>query len=374
MTDFPVAEYEARLARAQAAMAMAGIDALFLNTEAELNWFTGFRTAFWQSPTRRWYLVVPRDGLPTALVPRIGAALMRDGFVGDVLAFDAPAGGNEGLGELTALLRPHARIATPMGEEASLRMALAEFDALRAALGAEWVDASPLLKRLQMIKSPAEIAVLREICTIGSRAFARLPELVGAGQTLEGAFRAFRIALLEEGAEDVPYLVGGAGPNGYVDVISPASTRALVAGDVLMLDTGARLGGYFCDFDRNVAIGRASEAACRAHETLWRATEAGLAAARPGTRACDLFHAMAGVLGTGSDIGRLGHGLGLRLTEWPSLAPHDTTVLAPGMVLTLEPSVMVADGAMMVTEENILITDGAPELLTRRAERELPVI
>jgi len=81
---------------------------------------------------------------------------------------------------------------------------------------------------------------------------------------------------------------------------------------------------------------------------------------------------MSEVLGGGSDIGRLGHGLGLRLTEWPSLAPHDTTALAPGMVLTLEPSITVDGGAMMVTEENILITDGAPELLTSRADRELP--
>ena len=133
MTDFPRAEYEARLARAQEAMAAAGIDALFLNTEAELTWFTGFRTAFWQSPTRRWYLVVPREGLPTALVPRIGAALMQSAFTGRVEVFDAPAGGHEGLAALAQLLSPYARIGMPMGEEASLRMSLTEFDTLRRA-------------------------------------------------------------------------------------------------------------------------------------------------------------------------------------------------------------------------------------------------
>jgi len=373
MTDFPRAEYEARLVRAQDAMAAAGIDALFLNTEAELNWFTGFRTAFWQSPTRRWYLIVPRDGLPIALVPTIGAALMRSAFTGRVEVFDAPAGGNEGLATLAGLLSAFARIGLPMGEEASLRMSLTEFDALRRALTAEWVDATPLLKALQTIKSPAEIAVIREICAIGSRAFAKLPSLAQAGRPLTDTFRAFRIALLEEGAEDVPYLVGGAGPDGYDDVISPPSTTPLAAGDVLMLDTGAQLKGYFCDFDRNIAIGRASDAAKRAHDTLWHATEAGLTAARPGAEACEVFAAMAGVLGGGSNIGRLGHGLGLRLTEWPSLAPHDTTRLAPGMVLTLEPSITLENGAMMVSEENILITDGAPELLTTRADKELPI-
>ncbi|RME18910.1 MAG: M24 family metallopeptidase, partial [Alphaproteobacteria bacterium] len=74
-----------------------------------------------------------------------------------------------------------------------------------------------------------------------------------------------------------------------------------------------------------------------------------------------------------SDIGRLGHGLGLRLTEWPSIAPHDETVLEPGMVMTLEPSLALAGGRMMVSEENIVITDGPPELLTERAPEEIVV-
>lgn len=371
MTDFPRAEYEARLARAQEAMAAAGIDALFLNTEADLRWFTGFRTAFWQSPTRRWYLIVPRADLPRAIVPTIGAGLMEKAFVGGVEAFDAPAGGGEGMALLGARLAPFDRIAMPMGEEASLRMSLAEFEALRRGLSAEWVDASPLLKALQMVKSPAEIAMIREICAIGGRAFARLPGLVHAGQPLVETFRAFRIALLEEGAEEVPYLVGGAGPGGYTDVISPPGSAPLATGDILMLDTGASLAGYFCDFDRNFAIGQPAEAAKQAHERLWEATEAGLAAARPGVRCAELHRRMAEGLGGGSNVGRLGHGLGMRLTEWPSIAAHDTTPLAPGMVLTLEPSIEIGPGRMLVSEENIVITEAAPEVLTPRAPREL---
>ena len=80
----------------------------------------------------------------------------------------------------------------------------------------------------------------------------------------------------------------------------------------------------------------------------------------------------------GDDVGRYGHGLGIQLTETPSHAAWDTTELAAGMVLTLEPSVIytAADGAprMMVAEENILLTDAGAELLTRRAPREIPVL
>ena len=143
---------------------------------------------------------------------------------------------------------------------------------------------------------------------------------------------------LTEGAEDVPYLVGGAGQGGYADVISPPSDQPLENGDILMLDTGATLGGYFCDFDRNFAIGKASDQCRRAHETLHRATEAALAIARPGRTCRDLFEAMAGVIGEGGgDVGRYGHGLGIQLTEPPSLVAFDNRVLEAGMVLTLEP-------------------------------------
>jgi Xaa-Pro aminopeptidase len=84
---------------------------------------------------------------------------------------------------------------------------------------------------------------------------------------------------------------------------------------------------------------------------------------------------MAKVIGqVDSDVGRMGHGLGIQLTEPPSLATFDNTVLRAGMIITLEPSVTVTPGHMLVHEENIVIRDGPPELLSRRTLAELPVI
>jgi len=225
-----------------------------------------------------------------------------------------------------------------------------------------------------MVKSEAEIAVLRKICAIGSDGFEQVPALARTGKPLDAVFRDFKIALLMAGAEDVPYLVGGAGQGGYGDVISPPSAKPLERGDVLMMDTGASLQGYFCDFDRNFAIGRTSSNAMEAHRRLWDVTEIGLEKARAGVWCSEVFAAMAQGLGEGSDVGRIGHGLGMQLTEWPSIAAHDETVLEAGMVMTLEPSMQIEAGKIMVVEENILITMGAPEMLTRRVDRELVVI
>ncbi|MFQ5437827.1 MAG: M24 family metallopeptidase, partial [Paracoccaceae bacterium] len=276
---------------------------------------------------------------------------------------------------LAGALEGARRIGLPMGAESSLRMPLLAYARLKTLLSARFCDASPLLRALRMVKSKAEIALIRRICAIASRAFARAPDLFCEGQPLDAAFRAFRVALLMEGADDVPYLVGGAGQGGYGDVISPPDATQLARGDVLLLDTGATLDGYFCDFNRNFAIAHADEASLAAHRALFSATAAGLAAARPGATCADLFNAMAAALpGSASAVGRFGHGLGMQLTEWPSVAPWEETVLKPGMVMTLEPSMEIAPGRMMVHEENILITEDAPELLSTRTPRELPVI
>ncbi|NRG18527.1 aminopeptidase P family protein [Rhizobiales bacterium] len=379
---FPEREFENRLERAQFAMAEAGFNALLLTSEPEVRYFSGFLTQFWQSPTRPWFLVVPAQGKPIAVIPEIGAALMRKTWLDDIRTWASPHPTDDGVTLLREALREVAGegvIGTPMGRESHLRMPLKDFKRLTDALGRErFRDASPMIRKLRMVKSEAEITKITHICAIASSTFEAGAELFREGQPLSDAFRAFKTKCLEFGADDVPYLVGGAGLGGYDDVISPPSDAPLARGDVLMLDTGAVFDGYFCDFDRNYAIGEADDAAKRAHDILFLAVEAGIAAARPGATCSDLYNAMRGVIaeagGADGDVGRLGHGLGMQLTEWPSLTDFDETVLEPGMVLTLEPATRTVGSRIMVHEENIVVRDDGAELLTRRTPRELPML
>jgi len=265
------------------------------------------------------------------------------------------------------------------GHETSLRMPLADYERLMASLpGLDLVDATSMVRSLRMVKSEAEIEKIAHICTIASNAFARAHEIFYEGQPFAEVFRAFRMECLAQGADDVPYLAGGADIGGYQDIISPPSQRLLQKGDILMLDTGATFDGYYCDFDRNYAIGKDDGLSRRAHDTLWRATEAGLAVAKPGTTCRELFQAMAKVIAEmdcpEGDVGRMGHGLGMQLTEQPSHAAFDETVLEENMVITLEPSLGYGDGRIMVHEENIVVQNGAPRLLSRRADQVLPII
>ena len=354
-------------------MAESGLDALLLTTEAEVRYYTGFLTRFWESPTRPWFVVIPLSGAPVAVIPSIGAHLMFQTWVSDIRTWQAPDYENDGVSILSDTLievtNASANIGLADQMESHLRMPLADFRRLQNLLGSRRIvgDAT-ITRRLRQVKSEAEIAKIKSATSIADRAFDRVHEIAGAGVPLSQVFRDFQRVCLQEGADWVPYLAGGAGQGGYGDVISPATDAPLAQGDVLMLDTGLVWDGYFCDFDRNFSIGSPSTGVLDAHTKLIEATQAAFDCTRPGAAISDLFHAMNNVVNpgrNGSDAGRLGHGLGMQLTEWPSIIPVDHTLLEPGMVLTLEPGITTNDGKIMVHEENIMVTEtGAAWLST----------
>ena len=376
---FPAAEYRQRIFRLQTEMAKHRLDALLLTTPQDVFYTTGFLTRFWESPARPWFVIVPLAGSPLAVIPSIGADLMARTWIDDIRTWEAPDPGNGGVALLNETIRgvcpDTGAVGVPMGLETHLRMPLADYEALRRALGSRrFVDATACIQRVREIKSEAEVEKLRKICTIAGHAFDRVPTLVHRGAGLDAVSRAFQAACLDAGADWVSYLAVAAGPGGYGDVISPAEPRPLTDGDLLMLDTGAVADGYYCDFDRNFAIGPQDASVMRAHEALWLATGDLLQDIRPGQRACDVHRALCAALerrGAKPGRGRMGHGLGISLTEWPSISALDETPLRAGMVLTLEPGVEIRPGRFMVHEENLVLRDDGAELLSPRAPETL---
>lgn len=282
-------------------------------------------------------------------------------------------------GALEALPRRFGRVGMELGREMPLRMPVVEFLALRERVsGLELADGAPCLWAIRMVKTEAEIDRLRFVCGIVSDAYAALAPKLSVGMTEREAARILRRDIIARGADHVPFLPAISGPGGVPQIVCGPTDKRLAPGDVLFFDTGASFDGYMSDFDRNYAVDGLSDAARRAQDAVWRATEAGIAAAVPGAMTDDLFTAMNAVLqeagALGNNVGRLGHGLGMQLTEPPSHRPGDGTALVPGMVLTIEPGMEYAPGRMIVHEENIVVREGGAELLTTRAPREMPVI
>ena len=380
---FTSEEFARRTERAQAIMAEHEFDALVLSSQANVRYFSGFDSQFWESPTRPWFIVVPGRGSPIAVIPEIGVPEMAATWVEDIRSWPSPRWADDGTsllaGILTDMPRRFGRIGFELGREHSLRMPVMQFLELRNQVrGLSLDNGSPCIWQIRMVKTAAEIAHIEHICQIASRAYEAVPRLVSGGDSEREACRKLRIELARLGADSTPFLPAVAGPGGVSQIVCGPHDRVLEAGDVLFFDTGSTFDGYWCDFDRNYAVGAISDAAKRAHEAMWQATEAGLAAAVPGASCAAVFDAMARIIeeagSVGNNVGRLGHGLGMQLTEPPSHMPGNGTIIEPGMVLTIEPGIEYEPGKMIVHEENVEITESGARLLTNRAPRAMPVI
>lgn len=380
---FSRSEFEQRTECAQRLMVEQQLDALLLTTEPNVRYFSGFFSQFWESPTRPWFLLVPLKGQPIAIIPEIGLSGMASTWLEDIRTWPAPRPEDDGISLLTSAIKElptrFGRIGVTLGHESLLRMPAGDYQRLTDALRpAEIIDSTPLIRSLRNIKSAEEIEKIRYVCDLTSAAFEALPASLKVGESERENCQRFRIDLLQRGADNSPYLISGSGPGGYDSIIMGPSDRILENGDVLIIDTGTTFDGYFSDFDRNFAFGYADDQLRQAYQVVYQATDAGFAAARPGVKMSDLWQAMWTVLevggALGNDVGRMGHGLGIQLTEGPSVTPADHTILQSGMIVTLEPGMTFAPGKQMVHEENLLITEDGAEMLSRRAAAEIPVI
>lgn len=390
-------EHRDRISAVQARMDEQGLDALFITSEDNFRYLTGFDAPVWQNLTRPRYCVVPGSGDPVLILPSGNEIIARRTapWIGDIRSWVAPNPEDDGVSlcidALKAASGRHRRIGAELGRESRLTMPVADF--LRICEGVaplELVDGDWMLRTMRMVKSPAEIALMRHVCQLVSSAFEALPSYVMRGDSEREVAAKFQVEVLRRGGEKIPYLICTSGAGGYPCINLGPGDHRLEAGDVLILDTGVSYRGYFCDFDRDYSVGEPSDVVKRAYDAVWRATEAGIAAARPGNRTSDVWLAQAEVLADaegkevnreGFGSGRLGHGIGLRMCEPPSNSPIDDQVLVESMTLTIEPGLpFFVDGEdgperkILVHEENVVITPDGGELLTRRAPREMPVI
>jgi Xaa-Pro dipeptidase len=376
-------EFELRTDRLQKRMAELQIDAVFFTTEPEFRYFSGFKSQFWESPTRPWFLVIPSSGQPIAVVPMIGVAGFELTWIDDVRSWPSPRPEDDGislLGDtLAEVSQRHRRIGAMLGPETHLRMPAANFADLQDRLSQHSMeDISGIVREIRSVKSVGEIAKIRFACEVTAAGFDYLLHHLRAEMTEREACKMMHLEMLRLGADACPYLISASGQGGYDNIIMGPTDRRLMPGDVLIIDTGASFDGYFSDFDRNYGFGQVDAHTHRAYEAVYRATDAGLQIAAPGRTTGDVWQSMWSVLensgALGNNVGRMGHGLGMQLTEWPSNVLGGDVILQPGMILTLEPGMSFAPGKMMVHEENILITEDGCEMLHHRCWPTLPLI
>jgi len=244
------------------------------------------------------------------------------------------------------------------------------------------------------LRSADDVARIREACLVVHDVLDELARAAQPGVTTAELDRLALARTRARGAE--PAFLGYHGypaslcisVNDEVVHGIPSPLRALADGDVVGLDFGVVLGGWYGDSARSVVVGRASAEATRLLEATRAGLRAAIAAARPGARVGDVGAAVQALVeARGYSVVRefVGHGIGRRLHEPPHVPNWGVAgtgpVLRPGTVLALEPMVnagapevrVLDDGWTAVTEDGSLsahfehtvaVTENGPEILT----------
>ena len=381
MMSFPKEEYLKRLDNIHKKLENENIDAIVITSPANFRYFSGLDSNFWESPTRPWFLIISKNGKIKALVPSIGLSAIESTFIKDIEVWQSPNPKDEGTSLLKKIIKTfpkNSNIGFELGMETYLRMSIKEFLKIKKDLQEyNFIDSTNIVWSLRKIKSDLEIKNIEKICSITSKVFNNLINKISLGMSEREIATIFKKDLINNGVDYIMYLSCASGINGYNQIICNPSEKKIGDGDILIIDTGSTLNGYYCDFDRNFGFGNINQKSLDAYNKLWDATEKTLEIIKPGISCKEVYESLSKNLfskNVKSNVGRMGHGFGLQLTEPPSIMIDDNTILEKNMILALEPSIEIENDLILVHEENILITQNGNRLLTSRTPKELPVI
>ncbi len=368
----PLDTLTSRLARAQQATQVAGLDALLVTPSSDLRYLLGMAG---ESHERLTCLVLPAVGDPLLVVP----ALERPGLdvtpVPELGLQIAEWADDDDPYALVAslLLRSGAR---PTRAAVGDAMPAAHVLRLRAALPAcEQELASTVLRQLRMRKDAAEIAALTVAGQAIDRVHARMGEWLRVGRTEAQVGADVAAAIVAEGHTAAAFVIVGSGPHGaspHHDV----SDRVMQPGDVVVVDIGGPTPeGYFSDCTRTYSLGDPAAADVVAgYAVLQAAQDAAVAAVQPGITA-EQVDAAARIPITDAGFGdrfihRTGHGIGLEVHEEPYIVAGNDLVLESGMAFSIEPGIYLPGRWGARIEDIVVVNEHGATRLNHRP-REL---
>ena len=229
-------------------------------------------------------------------------------------------------------------------------------------------DAPAVVERFRMIKDEDELADTRSAVSLGAKIFDRALQVLRPGVKEVDVAAEMELAARRGGADAMSFdtiIASGARsalPHGR------ASSQAIRSGAFVVCDFGVILSGYCSDQTRTVWVGKVSDDARRAYEAVKDAQQAAIEAVRPGIAVGEVDAAARKSLKK-AGLGRYfthstGHGVGLEIHESPRVASGQREILAPGMVITIEPGVYFPGKWGVRIEDMVAVTAGGCEVLT----------
>jgi len=230
---------------------------------------------------------------------------------------------------------------------------------------------------LRRVKLPHELDCIKKAAEITDKAFLHILDFIRTGMTENEVAVELEFFMKRLGSERnafeiiVASGVRGALPHGV------ASSKIVNKGEMVTLDLGCVYQGYHSDMTRTIFLGKPEPVQREIYELVLRAQEAVLQAIQPGMtgmQADTIARNIISKAGYGDYFGHgLGHSVGLDIHEEPRLAPHDASILEPGMVVTVEPGVYLPNWGGVRIEDLIVITSDGCDIISK-SPKELLIV
>lgn len=347
----------------RAKMAEAGIPALLVSDISSVAWLTGFSGSFGRA-------VVTADKAIFVSDSRYTIQASEEVTEMPVATFANPTDGDVFLGEKAKEIG-----AEKVGFDAGT-VTYAMYEKLRDKAGFDLTPAPDFISELRMVKSPAEIAIIREACGIADAAWTHVQRMIAPGVTEYDLCLDLEFYMRRSGAAVAfdSIIVSGersARPHGH------PSEKKLEVGDFVTFDFGAQVKGYNSDITRTIVVGEATDRHREVYAQVLKAQLAAIAAIKPGVPAKEVDGIARAVLaeaGLDSYFGHgLGHGLGKLVHDSGRFSPTSKDIVQEGQIWTVEPGVYIPGFGGVRIEDDVVVTATGVEVLTK-SPKELTVL
>ena len=380
--DFPREEFVARHDKARSMMNARGLDALLVTERLNYQYFSGHRSE--QNAVdkiRSYVFILPKDDDPVLItMPFEVAQVEATTFIDRIKTTGALTGHPEFIaGVLGDMGLAKARIGAELGREQYLGISYLGLKEVIAELpGAEFTDAADLILECRVVKSALEIEYCRKAAQISAQAQRDAFQRIRPGMTENRIAQILRERLFELGAEKISLLCVVSGPVGDKGIVLLPTDRIVSRGEVVGFDVGVSWKGYWSDLARTASVGPPPGELDEFYAWMMELRGACDAQLRAGNSPTDVIRVVDRYLDRKGmktmGVGRVGHGVGVETTEYPSLAAFEKIDFEPGMVFACNPNFANHLG-FINAEDNWAITEGEPDLLSDPvAECRIPVV
>jgi Xaa-Pro aminopeptidase len=365
-------------------MAANAVDLCLISDRENFEYFSGYRSLFWASKARPFFLLVPREGETCYVIAsasearafnqteHLAPSLTHVPYSG--FTFECVSAILE-----TMARHPSSRIALDYGFECFGLGSLKLISELGKAFpDSKIIEGADLIWSIRITKSAKEISQKKVALDVATTSFMECLRELQLGTSEVEFAQALTLRLIGKGATSVPWLPVRFGRGNFAYSLPPTA-RKLASGDFVWVDIGCVVAESLSDINRIAKAGPVTAGEQSIYRQVRDMTIATLAAMKPGMTGSEAYTvfenaARASAIGLPSaTASRIGHGSGTNLTEPPSISPTSNEVLQEGMLIHVEPKYEI-DGGVYQLEEVAVITASGAEIISCVAEERFPEV